>query len=162
MKIRYATPQDIPTILNLIKAIAEYEKMLDCVEATEEILFDSLFIKKGAEVLLGEIEGKPIGFALFFHNFSTFTGKRGLYLEDIFIQPEHRNNGYGKLFFAELAKIAKERDCARMEWICLDWNTPSIEFYKNRIKAIPLDEWTVYRVKGNQLDSVINNCLNSK
>ena len=162
MKIRYATPQDTGTILQLIKAIAEYEKMLDCVEATEEILHDSLFIKKGAEVLLGELDGKAIGFALFFHNFSTFTGKRGLYLEDIFIQPEYRNNGYGKLFFAELAKIAKLRDCGRMEWICLDWNTPSIEFYKNRIKAIPLDEWTVYRVHAGQFDDVVTNCITDK
>jgi GNAT superfamily N-acetyltransferase len=142
-------------LYHLIKGIAEYEKLLDQVEATEEILYDSLFVKKGAEVLLGELNNEPIGFALFFHNFSTFTGKRGLYLEDIFVLPEHRNNGYGKLFFAEMAKIAKERDCGRMEWICLDWNEPSIQFYKNRIGAIALDEWTVYRIQAHQFDDVI-------
>ena len=160
MTIRFATPADTNSILDLIKAIASYEKLLHAVEATEEILHDSLFVKKGAEVLLGEIDGKPIAFALFFHNFSTFTGKRGLYLEDIFVQPEYRNKGYGKLFFAELAKIAKERDCGRMEWICLDWNEPSIQFYKNRIGAIPLDEWTVYRVNAGQFDKVIESCIN--
>lgn len=154
--IRLAEPKDVPVVLDLIKAIADYEKLLDQVEATEEILYDSLFVKKGAEVLLGEIDGKPIAFALFFHNFSTFTGKRGLYLEDIFVQPEYRNCGYGKQFFSELAKIAKERDCGRMEWICLDWNEPSIQFYKTRIKAVPLDEWTVYRVTNEQFDHVIN------
>ncbi len=160
MTIRFATPADTNSILDLIKAIASYEKLLHAVEATEEILHDSLFVKKGAEVLLGEIDGKPIAFALFFHNFSTFTGKRGLYLEDIFVQPEYRNKGYGKLFFAELAKIAKERDCGRMEWICLDWNEPSIQFYKNRIGAIPLDEWTVYRVNAGQFDNVVDSCIN--
>lgn len=154
-KIRLAEQKDVPTILELIRAIADYEKLLDQVEATEEILNDSLFIQKGAEVLLGELDGKPIAFALFFHNFSTFTGKRGLYLEDIFVQPEYRNRGYGKQFFSELAQIAKERDCGRMEWICLDWNEPSIKFYKNRIQAIPLDEWTVYRVTKDQFDHVI-------
>lgn len=154
-KIRLAEQKDVPTILELIRAIADYEKLLDQVEATEEILNDSLFVKKGAEVLLGELDGKPIAFALFFHNFSTFTGKRGLYLEDIFVQPEYRNRGYGKQFFSELAQIAKERDCGRMEWICLDWNEPSIQFYKNRIQAVPLDEWTVYRVAKDQFDHVI-------
>lgn len=160
MTIRFATPADTNSILELIKAIASYEKLLHAVEATEEILHDSLFVKKGAEVLLGEMDGKPIAFALFFHNFSTFTGKRGLYLEDIFVQPEYRNKGYGKLFFAELAKIAKERDCGRMEWICLDWNEPSIQFYKNRIGATPLEEWTVYRVNAEQFDNVVESCIN--
>lgn len=153
--IRLAEPKDVKSILMLIKAIAEYEKLLDQVAATEEILYDSLFVKKGAEVLLGELDGEPIAFALFFHNFSTFTGKRGLYLEDIFVQPEYRNQGFGKQFFSELARIAKERDCGRMEWICLDWNEPSIQFYKNRIKAIPLDEWTVYRVTSDQFEDVM-------
>lgn len=161
MKIRFATPDDTQSILELIRAIAIYEKLLHAVEATEEILYDSLFVKKSAEVLLGEVDGKPIAFALFFHNFSTFTGKRGLYLEDIFVQPEYRNKGYGKLFFAELAKIAKERDCGRMEWICLDWNEPSIQFYKNRIGAIPLDEWTVYRVNAEHFNNVVESCTNN-
>lgn len=161
MKIRFATPEDTSSILELIKAIAIYEKLLHAVEATEEVLYDSLFNKKSAEVLLGEVDGRPIAFALFFHNFSTFSGKRGLYLEDIFVQPEYRNKGYGKLFFAELAKIAKERDCGRMEWICLDWNEPSIQFYKNRIGAISLDEWTVYRVNAENFDNVVTSCINN-
>jgi len=151
MKIRFATKDDVPVILNLIKGIAEYEKLLNEVTATEEILYDSLFVKKAAEILLGEIEGKVIGFALFFHNFSTFTGKRGLYLEDLFVLPEYRHSGFGKQFFSELLKIAKERECSRMEWICLDWNTPAIKFYTENLKAIPLDEWTVYRLSEKQI-----------
>ncbi|MCL2435726.1 MAG: GNAT family N-acetyltransferase [Lentimicrobiaceae bacterium] len=146
MQIRFATKEDVPVILNLIKAIAEYEKLLHEVTATEEILYDSLFVKKAAEVLLGEHEGKIIGFALFFHNFSTFTGKRGLYLEDLYVFPEYRHQGFGKQFFSELMQIARQRDCGRMEWICLDWNTPAIRFYKEYIGAISLDEWTVYRL----------------
>lgn len=160
MKIRFATIEDIPTILDLIRSIAEYEKLLDQVAATEDILKRSLFEYKSAEVLIGEIDHQPIGFALFFHNFSTFTGKRGLYLEDLFIIPQYRHQGYGKLFFAKLAEIAIQRDCGRMEWICLDWNQPSIDFYKNKIKAIPLDEWTVYRVTAEQFQDIIHECEN--
>ena len=160
MIIRFATIEDIPTILDLIRSIAEYEKLLDQVAATEDILKKSLFEYKSAEVLIGEVDHKPIGFALFFHNFSTFTGKRGLYLEDLFIIPQYRHQGYGKLFFAKLAEIAIQRDCGRMEWICLDWNQPSIDFYKNKIKAIPLDEWTVYRVTAEQFQDIIHECEN--
>jgi len=151
MKIRFATKEDVPIILHLIKNIADYEKLLHEVTATEEILHDSLFVKKSAEVLLGERDGKVIGFALFFHNFSTFTGKRGLYLEDLFILPEYRHQGFGKQFFAELIKIAKDLDCGRMEWICLDWNTPAIQFYTKRLHAIPMNEWTVYRLSEEKL-----------
>jgi GNAT superfamily N-acetyltransferase len=151
MKIRFATKEDVFAILNLIKGIAEYEKLLHEVTATEEILYDSLFIKKAAEVLLGEKDGKIIGFALFFHNFSTFTGKRGLYLEDLYVLPEYRHQGYGKQFFSELKKIAKERNCGRMEWICLDWNAPAIKFYTEYLHAVPMDEWTVYRLSEKQL-----------
>jgi GNAT superfamily N-acetyltransferase len=149
MTIRFASPQDIPEILNLIKGIADYEKLLHEVTATEEILYNSLFVKKAAEVLLGEFDGKVVGFALFFHNFSTFTGKHGLYLEDLFVLPEYRHRGFGKQFFAELKQIAQDRNCARMEWICLDWNAPAIQFYINSLKATPLDEWTVYRLSLN-------------
>jgi GNAT superfamily N-acetyltransferase len=145
MKIRFATKEDVPSILNLIKGIAEYEKLLNEVAASEEILYDSLFVKNAAEVLLGEHDGKIVGFALFFHNFSTFTGKRGLYLEDLYVLPEYRQLGFGKQFFSELMQIARQRDCGRMEWICLDWNTPAIQFYKEYIGAISLDEWTLYR-----------------
>jgi GNAT superfamily N-acetyltransferase len=108
-------------------------------------------VKKAAEVLLGEQEGKIIGFALFFHNFSTFTGKRGLYLEDLYVLPEYRHLGYGKQFFSELRKIAHERNCGRMEWICLDWNASAIQFYKKNIGAISLDDWTLYRLSENNL-----------
>ena len=151
MKIRCATEEDVPVILNLIKGIADYEKLLHEVTATAEILYDSLFVKKAAEVLLAEHDGKIIGFALFFHNFSTFTGKRGLYLEDLFILPEYRHRGFGKQFFSELLQIACERECGRMEWICLDWNTPAIRFYTDYLGATPMDEWTVYRLKERQL-----------
>jgi GNAT superfamily N-acetyltransferase len=153
MLIRFATEEDIPVILKLIKGIADYEKLLHEVTATEEILYDSLYVKKSAEVLLGEKEGKIIGFALFFHNFSTFTGKHGLYLEDLYVLPDYRHQGYGKQFFAELVKIANERDCGRMEWICLDWNTPAIQFYTERLNAQPMDEWTVYRLAEKQLNA---------
>jgi len=151
MKIRFATKEDVPIILHLIKSIADYEKLLHEVTATEEILHDSLFVNKSAAVLLGKKDGKAIGFAVFFHNFSTFTGKHGLYLEDLFILPEYRHQGFGKQFFAALIKIAKERDCGRMEWICLDWNTPAIQFYTKRLNAIPMDEWTVYRLSEEKL-----------
>jgi len=152
MKIRFAQKEDTLAILNLIKGIAEYEKLLHEVTATEEILYDSLFEKKAAEVLLGEENGKIIGFALFFHNFSTFTGKRGLYLEDLYVLPEYRHQGFGKQFFAELMKIAQERNCGRMEWICLDWNTPAIQFYKEYIGAISLDDWTLYRLGESEIN----------
>jgi GNAT superfamily N-acetyltransferase len=151
MKIRFATKEDIPAILSLIKSIADYEKLLHEVTATEEILYDSLFVKKAAEVLLGEEDEKIIGFALFFHNFSTFTGKRGLYLEDLYILPEYRHHGFGKQLFTELKKIAKQRDCGRMEWICLDWNAPAIKFYTESLNALPMDEWTVYRLSERQI-----------
>jgi len=155
MKIRFATKEDVPAILNLIKGIAEYEKLLHEVTATEEILYDSLFIKKAAEVLLGEKEGTIIGFALFFHNFSTFTGKRGLYLEDLYVLPEYRHQGFGKQFFATLKKIANERECGRMEWICLDWNASAINFYTERLNAMPMDEWTVYRLTEKQINESV-------
>ena len=157
MKIRFATKEDVPAILHLIKSIADYEKLLHEVTATEEILYDSLFVKQAAEVLLGEKDGKIIGFALFFHNFSTFTGKRGLYLEDLYMLPEYRHLGFGKQFFAELMKIARERNCGRMEWICLDWNTPAIQFYKENIGATSLDDWTLYRLSEEQLSNSFPN-----
>ena len=151
MTIRFATQQDTPEILNLIKAIADYEKLLHEVTATEEILYDSLFARKAAEVLLGEYDGKVIGFALFFHNFSTFTGKPGLYLEDLFVLPEYRHRGFGKQFFSALKQLARDRNCGRMEWICLDWNAPAIQFYTESLKAVPMDEWTVYRLSEEKL-----------
>lgn len=147
---RFAVEEDIPMILDFIRGLAEYEKMLDQVSATEELLREWLFRKKKAEVLLEEADGSPVGFALFFHNFSTFLGRAGIYLEDLFVLPEQRGKGYGKALLAELAKLAVERGCGRLEWACLDWNRPSIDLYRS-LSAKPLDEWTIYRLTGDDL-----------
>lgn len=152
-QIRFATEKDTKLILTFIKELAEYENLLGEVVATEEILYNSLFIKKQAEVIIGEYDGKPVGFALFFHNFSTFLGKANLYLEDLYVQPQMRGLGLGKLLFSALARIAIERDCGRLDWWCLDWNEPSIKFYK-KMGAIPMDEWTVYRVENEALKNL--------
>lgn len=144
-KLRIAEEKDVPLILQFIKELADYEKLLHEVVATEEILMNSLFKQKAAEVVIGEYEGKPVSFALFFHNFSTFLGRPGIYLEDLYVQPEMRGKGIGKLMLSFLGKLAMERGCGRLEWWCLDWNEPSIEFYKS-MGAIPMDEWTVFRV----------------
>lgn len=151
--IRPAGPKDVPVILAMIREFAEYEKMLDEVTASEEILNEWLFEKKTAEVLIPEVGGEPIGYALFFHNFSTFLGKGGLYLEDIYIRPEHRGKGFGKAVFQELARIAVQRGCGRFEWTCLDWNQPSIDFYLS-MEAEPQEEWTIYRLTGETLRKV--------
>ena len=151
--LRKSTRADVPLILYFIKELAEYEKLLDTVIATEESLEDHIFNKERVEVLIAEENNTPIGFALFFYNFSTFVGRSGLYLEDIYIKPENRGKGYGKRIFKELAKIAVERNCGRMEWVCLNWNEPSIKFYK-KLKAIPMDEWTIYRLSGDDLKNL--------
>lgn len=143
--IRPAKPEETSLVLEFIKKLAAYEKCSDEVVADEATLFQSLFVEKAAEVIFAEEDGVVIGFALFFHNFSTFVGRKGLYLEDIFIIPEKRGLGYGKAILKYLADIAIERNCGRMEWICLDWNAPSLAFYRS-IGAIPLDEWTVQRM----------------
>ena len=149
-KIRFATVEDVPLILQFIKDLADYEQLLHEVVATEDILRNSLFEKKQAEVIIGEYMGKPIGFALFFHNFSTFLGKSNLYLEDLFVKPEVRGKGFGKILLAFLGKIAIDRGCGRLDWWCLDWNTSSIDFYKE-MGANPMSDWTVYRVEGEKL-----------
>lgn len=154
--IRMASREDAPIILNFIKELAAYEKMTEEVVATEASLIDSLFVKKQAEVLIGERKGEPVGFALFFHNYSTFLGKAGIYLEDFFVLEPYRGNGYGKALFQEVARIATERGCERMEWFCLDWNEPSIQFYKAQ-GAFPMDEWTVYRLTGEELTKFSKN-----
>lgn len=144
--IRPATPADVPTIARLIRELADYERMLDKVVFQESDLREYLFGQKQyAEVLLAEDAGRVVGFALFFHNYSTFRGKPGIYLEDLFVEPAHRGKGHGKALLVALAKLAVERDCPRVEWSVLNWNTPSIEFYK-RLGANPMDEWTVYRI----------------
>lgn len=150
MEIRYAERKDIPLILEFIRGLAEYEKLLDEVVATEELLEEWLFDKEKAEVIFGVVDGEEVGFALFFHNFSTFLGRAGIYLEDLFVKPEFRGNGYGKGLLKELARIAVERGCGRLEWWCLDWNKPSIDFYLS-LGAVPMDEWTTYRITGDTL-----------
>ena len=143
--IRKATPNDTPTIFDLIKKLSVYEKMENEVITSVEELRENIFSKNFSKVLLAEEEGKPVGFALYFFNFSTFVGKPGLYLEDLFVEPEYRGKGYGKKLFVELAKIALKENCGRMEWSVLNWNTTAIEFYKS-LQAKPMDEWTVYRL----------------
>ena len=150
LSFRFAVPDDTPLILRFIRLLTEYEKMADLVTATEEELRGQLFEEKKAEVIFAVLDGKEIGFALFFHNFSTFLGRAGLYLEDLYILEEYRGKGYGKALFRELARVAVERGCGRFEWWCLDWNLPSIEFYRS-MGALPMDEWTVYRIDGDTL-----------
>ncbi len=152
-KLRFAEKNDASLILEFIKELAVYEKMLHEVVATEEILIESLFERKAAEVIIGEYNDEPVAFALFFHNFSTFLGRPGLYLEDLYVRPEMRGKGIGTIMLAFLAKLAVERNCGRLEWWCLDWNEPSIQFYK-QMGAIPMDEWTVYRVHNEALDKL--------
>ncbi len=152
-KLRFAEEKDTRLILDFIKELALYENLLDEVVATEDILRQSLFVKKAAEVVIGEYHKEPVGFALFFHNFSTFLGRPGLYLEDLYIKPEMRNKGFGKIMLSFLAKLAIDRNCGRLEWWCLDWNEPSIKFYK-KLGAVPMDEWTTFRVTGDELYSL--------
>lgn len=149
--LRLATVQDTALILEFIKELADYEKMSDQVVATEELLHDTLFEQKKAEVLIGEYQGNPVAFALFFHNFSTFLGRPGIYLEDLYVKKEYRGMGFGKKILKALAELAKERGCGRLEWSCLNWNTSSIGFYK-KLGSIPMDEWTVFRLQGEALD----------
>lgn len=150
METRYAQRQDVQIILQFIKELAEYEHMLDEVIADEKILEEWIFDKQKAEVIFALEGGKEVGFALFFHNFSTFLGRAGVYLEDLFVRPEYRGKGYGKGLLTKLAQIAVERGCGRLEWSCLDWNKPSIDFYRS-MGAVPMDDWTVYRITGETL-----------
>ena len=147
---RFANEDDCTLILEFIKALAAYEKMSDEVVATEYLLREWIFDKQKAEVIFACEDGKEVGFALFFHNFSTFLGRAGIYLEDLFVLPEYRGKGYGKGLLKKLAQIAEERGCGRLEWWCLDWNQPSIDLYKS-LGAEPMDEWTTYRLTGDKL-----------
>ncbi len=153
MKIRFATCEDMGKILTFIRELAAYEKMENEVVATEDLLYEWIFEKKKAEVIFAVEDGMEVGFALFFHNFSTFLGRAGIYLEDLYVKPEYRGRGFGKALIKKLAAIAKERGCGRLEWWCLDWNRPSIEFYLS-LGAQPMNDWTVYRVTGNDLDTL--------
>ena len=149
-EIIFATENDCADILNFIRLLAEYEKMSDEVVASEELLREWIFEKKKAEVVFAVEDSKKVGFALFFHNFSTFLGRAGIYLEDLFVLPEFRGKGYGKALLRKLAAIAVERGCGRLEWSCLDWNKPSIDFYLS-LGAKPMDGWKVYRLDGETL-----------
>lgn len=185
MRIRFATREDVPVILEFIHGLAAYEHLENEVVATPEILEEWLFDKQKAEVIFAlpdapegagatgadaagvadapegagaaEATEEPVGFALFFHNFSTFLGRAGIYLEDLFVKPEFRGQGYGKGLISALARIALERGCGRLEWACLDWNQPSIEFYTKIMSATPMDEWTVYRLTGDTLRAAAEN-----
>lgn len=151
-EIRAATEADVPLVLEFIWELAEYEQLSHQVVATEEVLRESLFGERPfVEAVISHQDGEPAGFALFFHNFSTFLGRPGMYLEDLYVRPRFRGSGAGRALLVHLAKVAKERGCGRLEWWVLDWNEPAIGFYKG-IGAEPMDEWTVYRVTGEALD----------
>jgi GNAT superfamily N-acetyltransferase len=155
LRIAPATERDVPLILSFIKKLAEYEKLSHQVVAAENMLRDALFgSRPAAEVLIAYWDEEPAGFALFFHNFSTFLGRRGIYLEDLFVNPAHRGKGIGKALLIHLAKIAKERACGRLEWSVLDWNKPAIDFYKS-LGAVPLEDWTQFRLTGEALEKTI-------
>ena len=153
LEFRFAERKDTPLIFKFIKDLARYEKMEQEVVATEQLLEEWIFDKQKAEVIFAVLDGKETGFALFFHNFSTFLGKAGIYLEDLFVLPEYRGKGYGKQILQKLAAIAVERGCGRLEWWCLDWNKPSIDFYLS-LGAVPMNDWTVYRIAGDTLQNL--------
>jgi len=153
LTIRFAEPSDVPQLLAFIHELAVYEELDDQVVATEALLHEWLFEKQKAEVLLAVVDGKPVGSALFFHNFSTFLGRAGIYLEDLYVQPAYRGRGYGKALLKRLAQITVERGCGRLEWACLDWNKPSIDFYRS-LGAVSMDGWTTYRLTGDTLQKM--------
>lgn len=150
LSMRFADENDCEKILFFIRELASYEKMADEVVATEKLLYEWLFEKHIAEVIFACENGEEVGFALFFHNFSTFLGRAGIYLEDLYVMPEFRGKGYGKALLKQLARIAEERGCGRLEWWCLDWNRPSIDFYLS-LGAVPMEDWTVFRITGDTL-----------
>ena len=154
LEIREATESDVPLILQFIRDLAEYERLAHLVVATEEQLRSTLFgAVRLAEVLIGSEDSAPAGFAIFFHNYSTFLAQPGIYLEDLFVKPEFRGRGYGKALLARLAQIARDRNCGRVGWAVLNWNEPSIAFYKS-VGARPMDEWTVFRLTGEKLEEM--------
>jgi GNAT superfamily N-acetyltransferase len=151
LRIIAATESDVPVLLSFVRKLAEYEKLLDQVEATEEHVRAALFGEgRVAEALLAYLGSEPVAFAVFFHNFSTFLGRPGIYLEDLFVDPPHRGKGIGKALLIELARIARARNCGRLEWAVLDWNESAIEFYRS-LGAVPMDDWTIFRVTGTAL-----------
>jgi GNAT superfamily N-acetyltransferase len=153
-QIKSATEPDVSVILSFVKKLAHYERLSHEVVATEKLLQETLFgERRTAEVAIGYLETKPVGFVLFFHNYSTFLGKPGLYIEDLFVDEDYRRRGYGRALLLHVARLAKERDCGRLEWSVLDWNQPAINFYK-KLGALPMSEWTVFRVAGKSLDEL--------
>jgi len=151
LRIIAATESDVPVLLSFVRKLAEYEKLSDQVEATEEHVRAALFGEgRVAEALLAYLGSEPVAFAVFFHNFSTFLGRPGIYLEDLFVDPPHRGKGIGKALLIELARIARARNCGRLEWAVLDWNESAIEFYRS-LGAVPMDDWTIFRVTGTAL-----------
>ncbi|MDF2943497.1 MAG: N-acetyltransferase [Herbinix sp.] len=150
LTLRFATLKDVPIILQFIKELAAYENMSEDVVATEELLEETLFVQKKAEVILGDYQQQPVAFALFFHNYSTFLGRPGIYLEDLYIRENVRGKGFGTKLLSYLAKLAVDRNCGRLEWACLNWNEPSIKFYK-QMGGVPMDQWTVYRLQDEAL-----------
>ena len=161
-EIRIATEADVPLILSFIRALADYEKLADRVIATEDSVRQTLFGNpRFAEVLIAEEDANPVGFALFFHNYSTFLARPGVYLEDLFVKPEARGRGYGKALLARLAEIARERNCGRVEWAVLDWNEPSIAFYRS-LGAVSLDDWRMFRLTGPALDALADSMQRSQ
>lgn len=155
MTIRKAVREDVPLILDFIKGIAAYEKMSADVKANEEMIASEVFDHHRAEVVFVEEDGKPVGFALYFYNFSTFVGHSGLYLEDLFVYPEYRGKGYGKALFMYLVRLAVAQGCGRMEWVCLNWNQPSIDFYRS-MGAVPMSEWTTYRLTSDTMRALVD------
>lgn len=155
--IRLAVESDVPLILAFIRELADYEGMLDKVEATEESLLQTIFRDGKAEVLICDLDGESVGFALFFHNYSTFLGRPGIYLEDLYVRPAARGTGIGKALLSFLARIAVERNCGRLEWWCLDWNRKAIDFYLG-MGAEPMGDWTVYRISGDRLTEIAGQC----
>ncbi|MCK5811952.1 MAG: GNAT family N-acetyltransferase [Clostridiales bacterium] len=156
--LKQAKIKDIPLILSFIKKLAAYENLSHEVSVTEDVLKDSLFVRKSAEVYIANYEDKPVGFMLFYYNFSTFNGKPGIYLEDLYIDEPMRHRGFGKAMLGFLANLTIKRDCLRLEWACLDWNHPSIDFYK-KLKSSPLNDWTVYRLSGENLNFLAQSYL---
>jgi GNAT superfamily N-acetyltransferase len=153
-QIKSATESEVPVIFSFIKKLAEYERLSAEVVATEELLRETLFgQRRTAEVAIGYLETKPVGFVLFFHNYSTFLGKPGLYIEDLFVDEDYRRHGYGRELLLHVARLAKERGCGRLEWAVLDWNQPAIGFYQ-KLGASPMSEWTVFRITGKSLDEL--------
>ncbi len=153
--VRFAKKEDAKIVFNMIRELAEYEKLLDHFEATEELVRESLFRRNVAETLIGEFKHEPVSYAIFFYNISSFLGRIGIFIEDLYVKPEMRGKGFGKVMFSFIAKLAVERNCGRLEWACLDWNKPAITFYK-KMNAVPLEDWTIYRVVGEDLKELAN------